>query len=219
MSIGIATHRRCRYNNGTVSHSRPIKTLYHQRSLSSARPMPDDEHEEVVWTYNEATQIGRAKRAPSYSNMQQCQLSVSPSTLPTSSTMYDDPTTAINWTEEEDTSNAIATNPNETKSKALSATLPERAEYESPSTLRYTGDAVIPITSILHIVKPKEDAPRGIWPVFRLFVCRPSFASLKFVFECNSYNSLLMCRKGWKWRLPQSNVRWVWKSWIWIRAR
>jgi hypothetical protein len=40
----------------------------------------------------------------------------------------------------------------------------------SPSKLRYTGDAIIPITSVLHIVKPQEDVPRGVWPVFRLLV-------------------------------------------------
>jgi hypothetical protein len=41
----------------------------------------------------------------------------------------------------------------------------------SPNTLRYTGDAVMPITSKLHIVTPQEDAPRGVWPIFRLMVC------------------------------------------------
>ena len=44
----------------------------------------------------------------------------------------------------------------------------------SPSELKYTGDAVLPITTNLHIVKPGEDTPRGIWPVFRVMVsmCR-----------------------------------------------
>lgn len=45
-------------------------------------------------------------------------------------------------------------------------------EYISPSTLKYTGDAVIPITSKLEIVKPQDDTPSGIWPVFRLMVRR-----------------------------------------------
>lgn len=40
----------------------------------------------------------------------------------------------------------------------------------SPSELKYTGDSVMPITSHLHIVKPGEDTPRGIWPVFRMMV-------------------------------------------------
>lgn len=46
--------------------------------------------------------------------------------------------------------------------------------FVSPSELRYTGDAVIPITSHLHIVRPDEDTPRGIWPVFRLLVSIPT---------------------------------------------
>jgi hypothetical protein len=42
--------------------------------------------------------------------------------------------------------------------------------FVSPSEIQYTGDAVIPITSRLHMVKPGQDAPKGIWPVFRLMV-------------------------------------------------
>lgn len=42
-------------------------------------------------------------------------------------------------------------------------------EYDSsPSELHYTGNATMPLTTVLHIVKPQEDVPRGIWPVFRL---------------------------------------------------
>lgn len=44
-------------------------------------------------------------------------------------------------------------------------------EMVSPTALTYTGDAVIPITSVLEIVKPQDDTPRGVWPVFRLMVC------------------------------------------------
>jgi len=43
-------------------------------------------------------------------------------------------------------------------------------DEKSPSELIYTGEAVIPITSFLHIVTPEEDSPRGIWPIFRLLV-------------------------------------------------
>jgi hypothetical protein len=43
-------------------------------------------------------------------------------------------------------------------------------ETISPTTLTYTGDAVIPITSKLNIIRPQDDTPRGIWPVFRLMV-------------------------------------------------
>jgi hypothetical protein len=47
-----------------------------------------------------------------------------------------------------------------------------------PMTLTFTGGVQIPILSTLHIVKPTEDPPRGIWPVFRLMV-----SSIK---ECKS---------------------------------
>lgn len=40
----------------------------------------------------------------------------------------------------------------------------------SPSELKYTGNAIMPITTYRHLVKPHEDTPRGIWPVFRLMV-------------------------------------------------
>lgn len=42
--------------------------------------------------------------------------------------------------------------------------------FVSPSELVYPGNATIPITSHLHIVKPGEDVPRGKWPIFRLMV-------------------------------------------------
>jgi hypothetical protein len=47
--------------------------------------------------------------------------------------------------------------------------------FVSPSELTFAGDATIPITSRLHIVKPGEDdVPAGTWPLFRLMVryCR-----------------------------------------------
>lgn len=40
--------------------------------------------------------------------------------------------------------------------------------HTSPSELAFTGDTLIPVTSRLHIVTPKEDTPRGIWPIFRI---------------------------------------------------
>ena len=43
-------------------------------------------------------------------------------------------------------------------------------EHDSPSDIHYTGSATMPLTTVLHIVKPHEDVPRGIWPVFRLMV-------------------------------------------------
>lgn len=44
----------------------------------------------------------------------------------------------------------------------------EGSTKASPSELTYTGGDTIPITSFLHIVTPGEDAPSGIWPIFRL---------------------------------------------------
>lgn len=46
----------------------------------------------------------------------------------------------------------------------------QESTYISPNHLSYAGETEIPITSKLHIVKPNEDTPRGIWPVFRLMV-------------------------------------------------
>ena len=37
-------------------------------------------------------------------------------------------------------------------------------------TLTYAGDVQIPITSTLQLIRPEDDTPRGIWPVFRLMV-------------------------------------------------
>jgi hypothetical protein len=45
---------------------------------------------------------------------------------------------------------------------------PSNAEVESPSEIQYAGNVTMPLTTVLHIVKPSEDTPRGIWPVFRL---------------------------------------------------
>lgn len=46
----------------------------------------------------------------------------------------------------------------------------EGSTKSCPSELTYTGGLTIPITSFLHIVTPGEDAPSGIWPIFRLMV-------------------------------------------------
>lgn len=40
----------------------------------------------------------------------------------------------------------------------------------SPSHIAYAGNAEMPITEELKIVKPEEDTPSGIWPVFRMMV-------------------------------------------------
>jgi hypothetical protein len=55
----------------------------------------------------------------------------------------------------------------------------------SPSELKYTGNAIMPLTTHMHLVKPHEDTPRGIWPVYRLMVrSRELFLSRSdFIFQ------------------------------------
>ena len=51
-------------------------------------------------------------------------------------------------------------------------------EHVSPTHLMYAGGKSMPLTSTFRIIEPGEDAPRGIWPVFRLLVSRPHDAFL-----------------------------------------
>ena len=46
----------------------------------------------------------------------------------------------------------------------------DEEEHVSPTHLKYTGGQSMPLTSKLKIVEPGEDAPRGIWPVYRILV-------------------------------------------------
>lgn len=43
-----------------------------------------------------------------------------------------------------------------------------RTSLSSPTELKFTSDALIPVTSRLHIVTPEEGTPRGVWPIFRI---------------------------------------------------
>jgi hypothetical protein len=43
-------------------------------------------------------------------------------------------------------------------------------EEHVPSHFSYAGNVSMPITSELKIIKPGEDTPSGIWPVFRMMV-------------------------------------------------
>lgn len=47
------------------------------------------------------------------------------------------------------------------------------SQQHVPSHLSYAGSKRMPITSEMRVVKPGEDAPSGIWPVFRMMVCPP----------------------------------------------
>lgn len=188
-SVGIESPSRCPV--GIPYRSMSTNRCSQHRFLSSARPLPDDDLEGMSWRYDEASLVQSVKRAPfPYSNTQQslAQLNSALSTSIPSTKINCDASNTIDYcTVEEDESNEIATNTlMQTMDKenhdydaasimtsnnlSESATLEEHDKYLSPSTLRYTGDAVIPITSLLRIVKPQDDIPRGVWPVFRLLV-------------------------------------------------
>ena len=180
--VGRVSLSRC--NVGILYHSRSTLTCSQHRFLSSARPLPDDDHGEISWLYDEETRVRSVKRAPPpYSNAQQSLSQLNSATDDSNSIEY--------HTIKEDESNEIVNTPSiqplskkhhdhdaatiiTLKNPSASAIATEHEQYLSPSTLRYTGDAVIPITSLLRIVKPQDDTPRGIWPVFRLLVSRPS---------------------------------------------
>ena len=196
--VGIESPLRRLYNVDTNGRSRSIEKIYQQRCLSSARPLPDDEHDELAWSYDEEKMGRPAKRAPPLANTQKrlTHLSSSVSTLIPAAKMNNGDVTLLKQWSIEDSTKEIASNtsisrvakvienvtaasivpilkPSEANVKAVSTALVDTVEHESPSALRYTGDAVIPITSMLRIVKPQDDTPRGIWPVFRLLVSAP----------------------------------------------
>ena len=199
--VGIESPLRRLYNVDTNGRSRSIEKIYQQRCLSSARPLPDDEHDELAWSYDEENMSRPAKRAP-HTQKRLTHLSSSVSTLIPAAKMNNGDVTLLKQWSIEDSTKEIASNtsisrvakvienvtaasivpilkPSEANVKAVSTTLVDTVEHESPSALRYTGDAVIPITSMLRIVKPQDDTPRGIWPVFRLLVSAPwSFFAL-----------------------------------------
>jgi hypothetical protein len=70
---------------------------------------------------------------------------------------------------------------------------------ESPSVLQYTGDAIIPITSTFQLIRPQDDTPPGIWPVFRLMVSAFTLQSYFFKERATIANGTNVCMKGRKW--------------------
>ena len=58
----------------------------------------------------------------------------------------------------------------EIKKNYLNQIHSDEEEHVSPTHLKYTGGQSMPLTSKLKIVEPGEDAPRGIWPVYRILV-------------------------------------------------
>ena len=180
-----------------VDHSRSTTTCSHHRFLSSARPLPDDDHGDISWRYDDETQIREFIRAPPLPHPKRSRSDLKSSTLtpiPSIQVKNGAFTSIGNRTVQKVESNEVASNmslnklniegysvaealkssdnPNDKEIHILSEHAVEHVEFVSPSTLRYTGDAVIPITSLLHIVKPQDDTPRGVWPVFRLLVSR-----------------------------------------------
>ena len=59
---------------------------------------------------------------------------------------------------------------NDANSKPKKDKFNQTESKKSHGHLSYIAEMNFPITSHLHIVKPDEDTPRGIWPVFRLMV-------------------------------------------------
>jgi hypothetical protein len=191
MFIGAESLLRC--FRDTVVHLSPSKralskypqALHQYRYLSSARPLPDEEDDVHKWNDEERITGHPSRRASYITTTQQNQSLLN---------RYKSPTMSSTWMIQEkesidinetltfapnirgynipsEAANAPLFNAKEAVAIALPSAAPEKVV--SPASLRYTGDAVIPITSVLHIVKPQEDTPRGVWPVFRLLVRFP----------------------------------------------
>jgi hypothetical protein len=87
-----------------------------------------------------------------------------------------------------------------------------KVTFVSPSELTFPGNATIPITSHLHIVKPGENIPRGIWPVFRLMVRRARIMFLRAQCTNNGLfcGVLFLCATG----LILGLCQWMDLSWM-----
>jgi hypothetical protein len=130
-------------SRGALSQTwRPTVRLH-----SSARPLPDEQYD-YPWHPNGTNHYAQPKKATVI--LPRTTPKIEPNIEPT-------PTKAT-----------VSLNSDMSSIPEVDLTDPFQAV--SPSTLRYTGDAVMPITSKLHIVTPQEDTPRGVWPIFRLMV-------------------------------------------------
>ena len=140
------------------------------RLLSSARPLPEDDLPNYHFWNDSPSKPIISKRA-SVQKLRRTVPHIEIPQLPSTSNYLNlheiDPLT--------DNRNILTSHAFEENSDDV---LLVAEKKESPASLRYTGDAIVPITSVLHIVKPQEDVPRGIWPVFRLMVrSRESYCS------------------------------------------
>ena len=131
------------------------------RFLSSARPLPNDEelydhlHHHQPVRFKQRRQPPRKPAAPRAPVQARASAVASPDAAVEENTATEQ--------EEDDKKNAAGVPTNESVED-------DADEMVSPTSLTYTGDAVIPITSVLQIIKPQDDTPRGVWPVFRLMV-------------------------------------------------
>ena len=135
------------------------------RFLSSARPLPEeypvDDHHQQQSPPPPASRFS-TRRQPSPSPVRQ---NSTPAPFPRK-------TAQETYSIAEDKKQSFAAN---VRSAAgiptpTDSTQENLSERMSPTSIKYTGDTVIPITSVLDIIKPQDDTPRGIWPVFRLMV-------------------------------------------------
>ena len=58
----------------------------------------------------------------------------------------------------------------EEREDAMITSTTKQDDIISPSHISYVAGVSLPITSELHIVKPSDDAPPGLWPVYRIMV-------------------------------------------------
>jgi hypothetical protein len=162
-----------------IDHSlRTISVDHQRRFLASARPLPEEPHNEYEWS-NKPMQVRTSKCDTVILKPRRTKSRLEiDAAIPKSSSSISAVDVADNTAVNVRRNVMIHHSPKEIQSD-ISAVSTALASFkvntsilttESPSSLRYTGDAVIPVTSILHIVKPQEDTPRGIWPVFRLMV-------------------------------------------------
>ena len=135
------------------------------RFLSSARPLPEDYPIDDHQQQNPLPPASRfsTRRQPSPSPPVRQNSTPAPFPRKTAQETYsivEDKKQAI-------TANVRSAAGIPTPTDSVQENLNERT---SPTSIKYTGDTVIPITSVLDIIKPQDDTPRGIWPVFRLMV-------------------------------------------------
>jgi hypothetical protein len=215
-SLVMLRHGRCtrisrtesasRLSNHCVNRDFPARrsssssstTTYNQyRYQSSARPLPDDQHEDHGWS--DAEELFYPPKRVSQKEVSKKFSTTMPSTQhDESSTYWEVEFDNMKTSPIESLESSVIQGPNSVAIPPLQyenepvveniemMTAAEVISSTSPSCLTYTGDAIIPITSTLNLVKPKEDAPRGIWPVFRLMVCSCLFNLL------NHYSSLIL---------------------------